>query len=490
MPDRAAPSEVVIRERRLGSITGYEGTAQDLLARSHDGSVVDRTRSFSQCGTCSSLCSTLQLSLIQDAVVINHAPLGCAADFPMFNLYNRYGLLKRGMSVNNARLISTNLDESDVIFGATAKLLETIREAHRRYHPSAIFVTASCASGIIGEDLDSVLREAEVELGIPVAAVHCEGFRSQVWATGFDAAYHAILEKIVKPPKTKRPELINVITFLGDDYFAELFEPLGLKSNPIVPYLSIENLARISEAGATAQMCATLGTYFAAGLERRFGVPEVKSPPPYGLAGTDAFLRELGRILGKEREVESFIAAERAAIADELQELRAEFTGVKAFVAAGPAHGHSFMSVLQDLGMVLVGSCMFHHDPHFDNGDIAGDSLNHVVKTHGNVRLGICNKQSFELVSLIRKLKPDVLVMRHPSVVVWGAKLGIPTFFIDDENYSVGYRGLVRYGRKIRDWLRNPAIERTLARHTRLPYTEWWLERGRDPFTFLAEPQP
>ena len=488
MPDKRDPAGVLVRERRLGSITGYDGTALDLVARSQDGRLADRSRSFSQCGTCSSLCATLQLSLLQDAVVINHAPLGCAGDFPMFNLYNRYGLSRRGMNVSNARLISTNLDESDVIFGATAKLLETIGEAFRRYRPSAIFVTASCASGIIGEDLDGALREAEAEFGIPVAAVHCEGFRSQVWASGFDAAYHAILEKIVKPPKIKRPELINVITFIGDDYFAKLFEPLGLKSNLIVPYLSVEKLERLSEAGATAQMCSTLGTYFAAGLERRFGVPEVKSPPPYGLAGTDAFLRELGRIVGKEREVASFIEAERAAIAGELEALRAEFAGVKAFVAAGPAHGHGFMSVLQDLGMTLVGSCTFHHDPRLDNGNGAGDSLSHVVRTHGNVRLGVCNKQSFELVNLIRRLEPDVLIMRHPSVVVWGAKLGIPTFFIDDENFSVGYRGLVRYGRKIRDWFRNPSLERTLARHTRLPYPAWWLQQS--PFAFLKEERP
>ena len=483
MPDEKGLAGVPNRERRLGSITGYDGTALDLLALSQNGGVPEQGRSFSQCSTCSSFCSTLQLSLVQEAVVINHAPVGCAADFPMFNLYNRYGLLKRGMKVSNAHLVSTNLNESDVIFGAAAKLHETIREAFRRFAPKAIFVTASCASGIIGEDLDSVLAEAEAEIGIPVAAVHCEGFRSQVWATGWDAAYHAILQKIVKPPKTKRPELINVITFIGDDYFAELFEPLGLKSNLIVPYLSIDQLERLSEAAATAQMCSTLGTYFAAGLEKRFGVPEVKAPPPYGLAGTDAFLRELGRIVRKERAVEDLITAERAAIAGELEDLRAQFSGLRAFVAAGPAHGHSFMSVLQDLGMNLVGSCMSHHDPRLDHGDAAGDSLRHVVRTHGNTRLGICNKQSFELVNLIRRLEPDVLVMRHPSVVVWGAKLGIPTFFVDDENFSVGYRGLARYGRKIANWLRNPSLERTLARHTRLPYTDWWLEQH--PFSFL-----
>jgi len=476
---------VAIRERRLGSITGYHGTAEDLVRRSQAGTLRDRGRSFTQAGTCSSFCATLQLSLIQDAVVINHAPAGCAADFPMFNLYNRYGQVKRRLDVANARLFTTNLTEQDTIFGATQKLLAAIHEAYRRFQPRAIFVTASCASGIVGEDLESTIEQAQAELGVPVASVNCEGFRSQVWATGWDAAYNAILHKVVRPARAKRPELVNIITFIGEDYFSELLRPLGLVPNLVVPFTTVEQLKRLSEAAATAQMCSTLGTFLAAGLEREFGVPEIKSPPPYGLAATDGWLREVARVTAATGSVEEVIAAERRAIAVELEILRARFAGVKAFVAAGPSHGHSFMSVLQDLGMQLVGGCMLHHDPKLDNGDPAADTLGHVVKHYGNVRYGVCNKQSYEIVNLIRRLKPDVLVVRHPSLVVSCAKLGIPTFFVDDEHLALGYRGLIRYGRKISDWLRNPSIERTLARHAPLPYTSWWLDQA--PSRFVGE---
>ena len=48
MPDKSDPAGVLVRERRLGSITGYDGTALDLVARSQDGRVTDRSRSFSQ----------------------------------------------------------------------------------------------------------------------------------------------------------------------------------------------------------------------------------------------------------------------------------------------------------------------------------------------------------------------------------------------------------------------------------------------------------
>jgi nitrogenase molybdenum-iron protein alpha chain len=485
MTEDFSSAGVEIRERRLGSVTGYCGSAGELVKKSRDCSLRNRERSFSQCGTCSSFCATLQLSLVRDAAVVNHAPAGCAGDFSMFNLYNRYGLTKRKLDVINARLVSTDLTEQDTIFGAKEKLLETLRETYRRFHPKTIFVTASCATGIIGEDVQAATEEAEAELGIPVAAVDCEGFRSQIWATGWDTAYNAILRKVVKPTKERHPERVNVITFIGDDYFSELLKPLGLEPKLIVPFAGIDELSRLSEAGATVQMCPTLGTWFAAGLEKLHGVPEIKSPPPYGLAATDRWLREIGQVFGKEKAAEELILSERAAIDEDLNGWRNKYRGLRAFVAAGPAHGHSYLSVLGDLGFEIAGGVMLHHDPKLDHGDARGDTLGHVVETHGDFNYGVCNKQSYELVNHIRRLKPDVLVLRHPGMVALGAKLGIPTLFVDDEHLALGYRGLLRYARKIEPWLRNPSIERNLARTARLPYTDWWL--GKEAQAFLGE---
>jgi nitrogenase molybdenum-iron protein alpha chain len=476
---------VAVRERRLGSITGYAGTAGDLIQIARSGKLRERERGFTQAGTCSSFCATLQLSLIQDAVVINHAPAGCAGDFPMFNLYNRYGQGKRNLARRNARLLTTNLNEQDTIFGAVDKLREAIETAHRNFAPRAIFVTASCASGIIGEDLDSAIEEEQNRLGIPIVSVNCEGFRSQVWATGWDAAYNAILRKIVRPAQQRQPELVNIITFIGEDYFSELLRPLGLVPNLIVPFTTVEQLEHLSEAGATAQMCSTLGTFFAAGLEQEYGVPEVKSPPPYGLASTDRWLRELARLTGREDLVESFIAAERQAVQSELDTLRRRFAGLRAFVAAGPSHGHSSMEVLRDLGLDLVGSCAFHHDARLDHGEASGDTLEAATAHAPEMPYGVCNKQAFELVNLLSRIRPDLVVVRHPSLAVSVAKLGIPACFVDDEHLALGYHGLIRYGNKISHWLSHPSIERTLARGSALPYTQWWLEQA--PFSMLGE---
>jgi nitrogenase molybdenum-iron protein alpha chain len=478
--------EVVIRESRLGSITGFGGTAKELCDKSGAGKrLCDRKRSFSQCLGCGSGNALCQLVMIQDAVVINHAPIGCSADFSDFNFTNRVGQRKRNLPLKNANLLSTNLEEKDTIYGGGKKLEATIREAYKRFNPKAIFVTASCASGIIGDDISEVTDRLEEEIGIPVAYVSCEGFRSKIWTTGFDAAYHAILRKIVKPPVKKQEDLINVINFWGSDIFTELFGKLGLRPNYIVPFATIEQLEKISEATATVQICPTLGTYLAAGLEQEYGVVEVKAPPAYGLKGTDDWFRELGRITGKEKEVEELIKSERERIAPELEELRSKLKGIKAYITAGAAHGHSLLALLNELGVEIVGAAIFHHDPCYDNGDDNSDGLKHVVETYGDVpNFNVCNKQPFELVNVLNKVKPDVFIARHGGMSVWGAKLGIPTFLIGDEQFGLGYQGLLNYGYKILDALSTKEFVKNIAAHSELPYTDWWLEQS--PYTFLG----
>ena len=107
----AAP-EVQIREIRLGSITGFEGTAGELVGCARAGTLRDSARSFSQCMGCSSGNAFCQLSMITDAAVVNHAPVGCAGDFFGFNYVYRVGQMERGLPPATGRYFSTNLTES------------------------------------------------------------------------------------------------------------------------------------------------------------------------------------------------------------------------------------------------------------------------------------------------------------------------------------------------------------------------------------------
>ncbi|MCH5184605.1 MAG: nitrogenase [Oscillospiraceae bacterium] len=476
--------EVSVREIRLGSITGFHGNASELVDCAHCGKLKDKKRSFSQCLGCSTSNAACMTILVQDGATISHGPVGCSTCLHDFAFTYRVNAPLRGVDNPTQRKIySTNLTEKDTIYGGAVKLENTIREVYKRAKPNVIFVLTTCAAGIIGDDVESVTNSLEDELGIPIVAIFCEGFRSKMWTSGFDASFHGIARKLIKPAE-KKTNKINVINFWGSDIFNKWFNRFGYEANYITPYSTLETLRHSSESACTVQACATLGSYLATALDQEFGVPELKTSPPYGIAQTERWFRELGGLIGKEKEVEEFLAEEKEKYMPKIEELRKKLAGKTAYVTAGASHGHSLLAMLSELGMKAVGAAIFHHDPIYDSADETADTLKHTVEDYGDVpNFTVCNKQEFELVNVLNRLRPDILFARHGGMTLWGAKFGIPSLLIGDEHYGMGYEGLVKYGEQILETIENSEFVKNLEKHAVNPYTKWWLEQ--EPYTFL-----
>ncbi|MDR1604398.1 MAG: nitrogenase [Gracilibacteraceae bacterium] len=477
--------DLPIREQRLGTIMVYEGTAKNLCEISREGKGCGMGCSFNQNTGCGSGCAMDLLALVRDTALINHGAIGCAADFNNWSNVYRLGLINRGLAEEPISALSSNLQEKDTVFGGLEKLRATILETRRRFAPKAIWIITSCVSGIIGDDIEGLASEMEREAGIPIVPIYCEGFKSKVWATGFDAALHGILRKIVRPPQRKQADLINVVNFAGTHVFTPLLAKVGLRVRYIVPFATLEDLAELAEAAASTQICETLGTYFCHALETEYGVPEVKAPPPYGMGWTDAWLREIGRLTHKEAEMEELIRTERAEIAPRLAELREALAGKTAYIFAGDSYAHSFISVIRDLGMKVIGSTAYHHDARFDNTDDGLNSLQNVLDYGGDVdNFTVFTKQPYIALTILKKLKPDLLIFRHPDMASLGFKLGITTVCINgDANRHACYLGVLETGEQILAAFTSRNLYRNLAEHAQFPYTEWWYEQ-ENPFVF------
>ena len=331
------------REMRLGTITAWDGKASelykasnyDLRSQKKQGGCGERacrlcemSSPMNQQTMCANAIVECQIGNITDCILIQHAPIGCSADNSWFNLAFKMGLSRRNKPTQNLQIYSTNLLENDMVFGASDKLRQTVRDAKERFNPKAIFISMSCATAIIGEDIDSIAEEMEAEIGVPVVPLHCEGFRSKHWSTGFDVSQHGVLRQIVKREPKKQKDLINIVALWGTDYFTEILKPLGLRVNYMIDMASFDELAQASEAVATATFCHTLGSYMATGLEEHFGVPQIDSPQPYGIAGTDAWLRAIAKIVGKESETEDYIKSEHQRVIPKINELKEKFKGI------------------------------------------------------------------------------------------------------------------------------------------------------------------
>ena len=333
MPFNFKNANIAIRENRLGSITGFVGDLQTLVNKSEDGTLRNRERCFSQSSSCLSGCALNALASIRNVAVVYHAPAGCTA--MASNDAVKFGqIAARVNKTTNSVFVCTDLNEKDTVFGATNDLEKIIRHTYETYKPDAIFVSTSCVSGVTGEDVDGVASDLDAELPIPVIPVHCEGFKSRIWASGFDISDHAVLQGIVKPPKEKR-RTINIKNFYESarpqitKIFKEVFdaEPQFLYCNS-----TVEEIEHISEALCTVCICGTLGTYLGNALEETYGVPYVRTINHSGITGFETWLRGIGDAIGKRAEVEAYIEKQRAIFIPQIEEVTKQLKGLRAVI--------------------------------------------------------------------------------------------------------------------------------------------------------------
>jgi nitrogenase molybdenum-iron protein alpha/beta subunit len=478
---------VQLREIRLGAFANYGGCTQELSRHAQGPCIKRMDRAFGQATVCQEWYSMFTLLTVRDAVSIIHAPIGCTGSGACMNIFSRMGQVVRGEGrITNARWVSTDLRESDIIHGGEQKLRTTIRAVEDRYHPKAIFVFTSCASGIIGDDVAGVVRETQEVVKARIALSQCEGFKTSVWASGFDAAFHAITDYLLEPRNEKDPDLVNVISPLTVGKFDEielerLLGELGLRANFVPCFATVDALQRTVSAALTATTCATYGQYLAQELTSRYGVPHTKELMPLGIENTDRWLLQIAETLGKTEQARALIEHEHQALAGQLEPIRAKLRGKRVFVSAGQARALTLSALAAEFGFEIVGVTVYHYD------QVIADSIQRLTERCGNIKINVAQVQPFEQANLLRRLKPD-LYLADEMTTCWAARQGIPTVPIYDYGMTyLGYRGLIATGKRLVNALANPGFAVKLARHNPLPYRSTWYDQ--DPFKYIVVPE-
>jgi nitrogenase molybdenum-iron protein alpha chain len=475
------------RESRIGSITGYSGTIHEIGREiACDGCPAERKRCFSQAAGCASGCALAQAAEVNDVAIVHHGPSGCAA---IAQLKPAFDLLANaiGRDRSSFAYTCTDMTEADTVFGATENLKDAVIETYNRYHPKAIFIGASCVSGIIGEDLEGIIEEVRAVIGIPVAPIHCEGFKSQIWASGFDATYHAILKYIVKPPQ-KKTNKVNIIGFTAGMAWntradiIRMLDVLGLEPTFLLAASTVEELERLPEATASITTCSTLSSYLGIGLETAYGVPFIRSLQPHGITGYEDLARQLSRVAGREAEMEAFLQEERRRYLPAIEKIKEQLAGRRAMIAMGPNLGANIARVLQEFGMKIEHLTAWHFDKQYDDGT-RPQALQYLIDhSPEDFTYSVNHLQNFEFMNILQTVKPDIFVSRHPDSAIWSMKIGVPGYCVYDEYNVFGYKGTLRFGKTLLDLILNRSFTENLSKHVRLPYTDWWMKQAPDTF--------
>ncbi|MGB8310953.1 MAG: nitrogenase component 1 [Halobacteriota archaeon] len=315
----------------------FHGNLQQLVEKVEKGELTPKLQA-SHAPMCKFFTSFYVINGIRHVVPLVHGPTGCplwVSDF----VRTRECCEFRGVPLEP--IACTSLDESNIIYGGEGKLLEAVKEADKRYHPDLIVILSCCCSGIIGDDVESVAREAEKSVNCRVLALRSEGFGGD-FRSGYEDAFKVIMD-LMEPPKRKRKGTINIIgarwgptltEFNQDlDEITRLLDEVGIKVNAIIAGgCTVEEIRRAREVELNASWCYDWGQKLGDLIEERFGIPYSRTGLPYGLKATEEWLLGVAQPLGMEKQALEVIKRETEGVLPDLAYLRQVLGGKTALI--------------------------------------------------------------------------------------------------------------------------------------------------------------
>lgn len=478
-------SELLVptREERLGTVCAYGGSGKDIVQCSRKGCLKNRDRSFSQSSACDEMMPLLNAAMINDNVVIAHSPVGCSSMIPGVLLIHKTERDLRGQSSDTVKTISTNFGEHEVVYGGVDELEKAILEAENRYHPKLITVISSCAAGIIGDDMEAVVKKVQPKIKAVIVPMQCEGFKSGAVATGYDTFLVALM-RAIEPPKEKKKDTLLIVNPLTISHVNELeierlLAKAGIKVQYFPLFTDVTNIKNASEVTGASTLCNLMSNLFLINMEKKYGIPYVEPPMPVGIEFTNWWLRETAKLFGKEKEIEDVIKEEEARVAPILKEIRSKLEGKRAFVGFNLARTLAIQSLIEELGMETAVSTGLEYSDVYGLAPL--ENLNRRSKKEFTLQIG--NFQHFEWVNLLAKEKPDVLVggIEYCST---GIRQGIPVAPVLPGTLYVGYEGALSFGKELLRSIRNPSYARKISERANLPYRESWYSQS--PFKYIG----
>jgi len=304
--------------------------------------------------------AAIVLMPIADAAHVVHGPIACCG-----NAWEGRGVHSTAGDFHR-RGFTTDLREIDIVYGGEERLAQTVRDVVEHEHPKAVFVYATCVTGLIGEDVDAVCKKLSAELWVPVIPVNSPGFVGPK-NLGNRIAGEVLLDHVIgtAEPVCETPTdiaLIGEYNVAGDlDAVEPLLRECGIRVlSHVTGNATFEEIRWAHRAKVAAVVCSRALINVATGLKRRWGVPAVEVSF-FGATETARSLRAIADALeatvpessGVRARVESVIARREAELACALAPYSA-LRGRKAVLYSGGVKSWSMASALQDLGVEIL----------------------------------------------------------------------------------------------------------------------------------------
>jgi nitrogenase molybdenum-iron protein beta chain len=276
--------------------------------------------------------------------------------------------------------VSSSMTEDAAVFGGMNNMIEGLANSYRLYQPEMIAVSTTCMAEVIGDDLDSFIKNAKEKGSIPedfdVPFAHTPAFVGS-HTTGYDNALLGVLQYFWDGKAGRQAALSRVpdesINFIGGfDGFVvgnipvirKIFAAFGdyrIVCDPSDAWNTpADGEFRMYDGGTTKteidaalnakatisfqEYCTEKTAKYLAGK----GQEVVALNYPIGVGGTDRFLSEVSRLTGKPVPAE--LIRQRGQLVDAIADSQAHLHGKRYALYGDPDQVLGMTAFLLELG--------------------------------------------------------------------------------------------------------------------------------------------
>ncbi|MGY4229904.1 nitrogenase molybdenum-cofactor synthesis protein NifE [Bradyrhizobium sp. USDA 4503] len=411
----------------------------------------------SAAGGCAFDGAKIALQPFTDVAHLVHGPIACEG-----NSWDNRGSASSGSNLWRTAF-TTDLNETDIVFGGEQRLCKAITEIINKWDPPAIFVYQTCIPAMIGDDIDAVCKAASQRFGKPVIPINSPGFVGSK-NLGNKLAGEALLEHVIgtQEPDYTTPYDINLIgeyNLSGELWQVKpLLDELGVR---ILSCISgdgkYREVASSHRARAAMLVCSKSMINVARKMKERYGIPFFEGSF-YGIQDSSDSLRQIARLLVERGAPEELLGRTDAVIAREetrawaaIEPYKPRFKGKKVLLITGGVKSWSVVAALQEAGLELVGTSVKKS---------TREDKERIKELMGQDAHMIEEMTPREMYRMLKEAEADIMLSGGKSQFV-ALKAAMPWIDINQERCHayLGYLGMVKLVEEIDKSLSNPMWE-------------------------------
>ena len=308
-------------------------------------------------------CKGVIMGPTSDIVNLVHGPIGCSF-YAWLTRRNQTSATGEKNENFIPYAMSTDMQDSDIIFGGEKKLEAAVQEAYDLFHPKGIAIFATCPVGLIGDDIHAVARKMKEKFGdCNVFAFSCEGYKGVSQSAGHHIANNQVFRHIVGTSTTEKTDkykinLLGEYNIGGDGFEIDrILKKCGITNIATFSGNSTyDQFASASQADLSAVMCHRSINYVADMLEVKYGIPWIKINF-IGSNATAKSLRKIAQYFGDKElidRVEEVIAEEMPVVEAARKEVLPRTQGKTAMIFVGGSRAHHYQDLFREMGMKTI----------------------------------------------------------------------------------------------------------------------------------------